>query len=148
MTRAATSAKEGMVTEVTGPEEVWIGDDCAFDFFISPRSALRTTPNATDAMTIAMVDKIRLVDEFIGVLLLMGSLPLLTLETAGRAVQRSERALRILHPRAVEVPARGTCRRTTCCDELRDEWFRRYGYEPVTEVLKKKKAPLAGGFLR
>src|SRR5207253_11066702 len=61
MTRAATSANEGMVTEVTGPEEVWIGDDCAFDFFIMPRSALRTIPNATDAMMIAIVDRMRLV---------------------------------------------------------------------------------------
>src|SRR5438874_12237920 len=71
MTRAATSANEGMVTAVTGPEVVWIGDDCALEFFIRPRSALTTTPNATEAMMIAIVDKRRLVDEFIGGWLLL-----------------------------------------------------------------------------
>src|SRR5256885_4438972 len=65
MTRAATSANEGMVTAATGPDEVWMGDDCAFEFFIMPRSALSTMPKATDAMMMAIVDKMRLVDEFI-----------------------------------------------------------------------------------
>src|SRR5438105_10518571 len=65
-TREAMSAKDGMVTDVTAaPDEVWIaGADCAFDFRIRPRSALMTMPNATDAMMIAMVDKIRLVRGF------------------------------------------------------------------------------------
>src|SRR5437016_1148590 len=70
MTRAATSANDGMVTEVTGPLVVWMGDVCALDFFISPRSALTTMPKATEAMMMATVDRMRLVDWFIGRLLL------------------------------------------------------------------------------
>src|ERR1051325_10639472 len=65
MTRAATSANDGMVTEVTvAPDDVRISGVCAFDFRIRPRSALMITPNATDAMMIAIVDRMRLVDEF------------------------------------------------------------------------------------
>src|SRR5436853_3542740 len=70
ITRDATSANDGMVTAATGPDVVWIGDDCAFELFIIPRSALSTTPKATEAMMIAIVDRMRLVDEFIGDLLL------------------------------------------------------------------------------
>ena len=62
ITRAATSANEGELTEVTGPELVWMGADCALDLRIIPRSELRTTPKATEAMMIARVDKKRLVD--------------------------------------------------------------------------------------
>src|SRR5437899_7364313 len=67
-TRAAMSAKDGMVTDVTVAlgDVVWMDVACAFDFRISPRSALTTIPNATDAMTIAIVDKKCLVREFIG----------------------------------------------------------------------------------
>src|SRR5438876_4348086 len=63
----AMSANDGIVTEVTVAfdDVVWIGADCAFDFRISPRSALTTMPNTTDAMTIATVDKMRFVREFI-----------------------------------------------------------------------------------
>ena len=66
-TRDAMSANDGIVTDVTAaPDDVWIGTtDCAFDFRIRPRSALTTMPNATDAMTIARVDKMRFVVEFI-----------------------------------------------------------------------------------
>src|SRR3954447_3503627 len=70
MTRAATSANDGMVTAATGvaPELVWMAaEDCAFEVRIRPRSALMTTPNATEAMMIAIVDRMRLVDEFITV---------------------------------------------------------------------------------
>src|SRR3954447_4870678 len=69
MTRAATSAKDGMVTEATGaPDEVvWIADDCACEGRIRPRSALMTTPNATEAMMIAIVDRMRLVVGFMTV---------------------------------------------------------------------------------
>ena len=102
MTRAATSANEGMVTEVTGPAVVWIGDDCAFEFFIMPRSALRTMPNATEAMMIAIVDKMRLVDGFIEGLLLL-DLPCYLLETP--AAPSPGREPRIVYPRAVRVPA-------------------------------------------
>src|SRR5207253_11495636 len=38
--------------------------DCACDFCISPRSALIRTPKATDAITIAIVDRMRFIDEF------------------------------------------------------------------------------------
>src|SRR5438876_353661 len=65
MTREATSENEGMVTATTGPDDVWIGDDWAVDFFIMPRSAPRTMPNDFEAIMIAIVDKMRLVDEFI-----------------------------------------------------------------------------------
>jgi hypothetical protein len=63
MTRAATSAKDGIVTVGTGALERVAGtaDDCAFDAFMKPRSALSTTPKATEAMMIAIVDRIRLV---------------------------------------------------------------------------------------
>src|SRR5216684_15015 len=69
ITRAATSANDGMVTETAGtpPEVVWIAADCAFEVRIRPRSALMTTPNATEAMMIAIVDRMRLVDGFIWV---------------------------------------------------------------------------------
>ena len=40
---------------------------CAFDFCIRPRSALTMTPNATEATMIAIVDRMRFVDEFISV---------------------------------------------------------------------------------
>ena len=64
-TRAATSANDGIVTEVTGPEGVWRGVAVwAWDCRINPRSAVRTTPKATDAMMIASVDRMRFVDEF------------------------------------------------------------------------------------
>src|SRR5581483_4151891 len=63
ITRAATSANDGIVTLVTGPDDVWIcGAGCACELRIRPRSALMITPNATEAMTMAMVDKIRFVD--------------------------------------------------------------------------------------
>src|SRR4051812_43038513 len=58
-TRAATSANDGIVTDVTGPCAV--GTDvavCACDCCMNPRSAVMSTPNATDAITIAMVDNI------------------------------------------------------------------------------------------
>ncbi len=61
ITLCATSAKEGMVMEETEPDEVWMGADWAFDFFMNPRSALMMTPKATEAMISAMVDKTRLV---------------------------------------------------------------------------------------
>src|SRR5436305_7693453 len=69
MTRAATSAKDGMVTDATGvpPDVVWMADDCACEGRIRPRSALMTTPNATEAMMIAIVDRMRLVVEFMTV---------------------------------------------------------------------------------
>src|SRR5258708_1471815 len=69
MTRAATSAKDGMVTETAGTplEVVWIAADWAFEVGIRPRSALTTTPNATEAKMIAIVDRMRLVDGFISV---------------------------------------------------------------------------------
>src|SRR5581483_11879866 len=69
-TREAMSANDGIATEVTGAlaDVVWIVEaDCAFDFRIRPRSALMTTPKTTDAMTIAIVDRMRLVREFINV---------------------------------------------------------------------------------
>src|SRR5436305_15028730 len=58
ITRAATSAKDGMVTVATGAplDVVWIADDCACEGPIRPRSALLMTPNATDAMISALVD--------------------------------------------------------------------------------------------
>jgi hypothetical protein len=63
MTRAATSANDGIVTAVTAPCAVWIGAVCcAFDLRIMPRSALMITPKATEAMMIASVDRMRLVD--------------------------------------------------------------------------------------
>src|SRR6266852_1337926 len=66
MTRAATSAKDGIMTVGTGALESVAGtaDDCAFDAFMKPRSALSTTPKATEAMMIAIVDRIRLVVGF------------------------------------------------------------------------------------
>src|SRR5438045_3361422 len=65
MTREATSANEGIVTAVTGPDDVWIGvTDWACDFCIIPRSALISTPNATEATMIAAVDKVRLFEWF------------------------------------------------------------------------------------
>jgi hypothetical protein len=69
MTRAATSAKDGIVTDATGVplDVVWMVDDCASEGRIRPRSALMTTPNATEAMMIAIVDRMRLVDGFISV---------------------------------------------------------------------------------
>src|SRR5256885_10733214 len=64
-TRAATSANDGIVTEVTGPDDVWTGTAvCALDCRINPRSAVRTTPKATEAMMIASVDRMRLVEAF------------------------------------------------------------------------------------
>src|SRR5260370_35059206 len=68
-TRVAMSANDGIVTDVTGaPEVVWIVvEDCAFDFRIRPRAALTTMPNATDAIMLARVDKMRLVIEFMAV---------------------------------------------------------------------------------
>src|ERR1051325_8557642 len=54
----------GMRRRVVGPDGVRISGVCAFDFRIRPRSALMITPNATDAMMIAIVDRMRLVDEF------------------------------------------------------------------------------------
>src|SRR4051812_11778906 len=39
--------------------------DCACDFCISPRSALTRTPKATDAITIAIVERMRFIDGFI-----------------------------------------------------------------------------------
>src|SRR2546423_13558394 len=67
-TRDAMSANDGIATEVTVAldDVVWMGVDCAFDLRIRPRSALMTTPNTTEAMTIATVDRMRLVREFIG----------------------------------------------------------------------------------
>jgi hypothetical protein len=65
MTRAATSANEGMVTDGTAPGVEGVETDCAFEVRISPRSALMRIPNATDAMTIAIVERMRLVDAFI-----------------------------------------------------------------------------------
>ena len=63
LTRAATSANEGMVIDVTGPCAVVIGVEvCALDFCIRPRSALMRTPNPTDAMMIATIDRMRLLD--------------------------------------------------------------------------------------
>src|ERR1700740_190830 len=64
-TRAATSANDGIVTEVTGPAAVCTGVVVwALDCRINPRSAVRITPKATEAMMIAIVDKMRLVDGF------------------------------------------------------------------------------------
>src|ERR1051325_1468500 len=76
-TRAATSANDGIVTEVTGPAAVCTGVVVwALDCRINPRSAVRITPKATEAMMIAIVDRMRLVDEF------MTSLaPLTSMET-------------------------------------------------------------------
>ena len=65
-TRAAMSANDGTVTVVTGPVEVWMGLDCAFDLRITPRSALMITPKATEAMTIAIMERTRLLREFMG----------------------------------------------------------------------------------
>src|SRR5205823_3719532 len=63
MTRAATSANEGMVTAVVAPVVVWMVDVvCAFDLRMRPRSALMMIPNATDAMMMAIIDKTRFVD--------------------------------------------------------------------------------------
>ena len=64
-TRAAMSANDGTVTLVTGPLVVRIVAVCALDFCIRPTSALMMMPNATDATMIAMVDRMRLVREFI-----------------------------------------------------------------------------------
>src|SRR5471032_2096933 len=72
-TRAATSANEGVATEVTVPWVVWIGPDCAFDFLMKPRSAVMRTPKATDAMMIAIVEKIRLPGYVMSIQLLVGS---------------------------------------------------------------------------
>ena len=66
-TRAAMSANEGIVTVVTGPALVVIGPVCAFDLRITPRSALMMMPNATDAITIAISERMRLLREFIEV---------------------------------------------------------------------------------
>src|SRR5438477_414414 len=65
-TREAMSANDGIVTEVTAPDEVWMGLDCALDLRITPRSALMITPKATDAMMIAIIERIRLLREFMG----------------------------------------------------------------------------------
>ena len=65
-TRAAMSANDGTVTVVTGPDEVWMGLDCACDLRITPRSALMITPKATEAMTIAIMERMRLLREFMG----------------------------------------------------------------------------------
>src|ERR1700693_854154 len=67
-TREAMSANDGIVTEVTAPDEVWMGGelDCAFDLRITPRSALMITPKATDAMMIAIIERILLLREFMG----------------------------------------------------------------------------------
>src|SRR5207302_367758 len=71
MTRDATSANDGMVTDVAGStaDVVWIGATvCAIVFGMRPRSALIRTPKVTDAITIAMVDNMRFIfiDWFIG----------------------------------------------------------------------------------
>src|SRR5437660_6445591 len=42
-TRAAMSANDGIVTEDTAPDEVWIGADCALDLRIMPRSEEHTS---------------------------------------------------------------------------------------------------------
>src|SRR5438874_13787306 len=71
-TRAARSANEGTVTEVTGPAGVAIvptaGAGWACDWRMKPRSALIAMPNAIEAIAIAIVERMRLVDEFMGFL--------------------------------------------------------------------------------
>src|ERR1700680_3146842 len=43
-----------------------MGLDCAFDLRITPRSELMITPKATDAMMIAIIERKRLLREFMG----------------------------------------------------------------------------------
>jgi hypothetical protein len=71
MTREATSANDGIVTDVTGPWGVTIGVAvCACDERMKPRSALMRTPKVTEAIMIDTVEKTRLVDWLIDLLLL------------------------------------------------------------------------------
>ncbi len=63
LTRAATSANDGIVIVVMGPcAELDVAICCACDGRIIPKSALISTPKATEAMTIAMVDNKRFTD--------------------------------------------------------------------------------------
>src|SRR6266581_1290740 len=101
-----------------------MGGDCAFDFLISPRSALTTMPNATDAITIAMVDKKRLVRGFI------------VFDTPYGLERRQQRRL-------FSTAWRPTSR---ISDESADEMFRGQ-YDRLRAALKQQKAPLARGYL-